>query len=154
VSHNPARPVAALVLLLALTGAYLGFELLVQDLAYTRAETELSFWGRDNYQPTPSAILDTGQTLRSLLERAPRHPDYLELQGRYAAWQAYWAEDVPASDALRREALASQHRSLLSRPAYRLGWSIMVEYASNANSGEAVLGLAQKRLESLQPPGS
>ncbi len=153
-SHHPARPVAALVLLLALMGAYLGFDLLVQDLAYTRAETELSFWGRDNYQPTPTAILDTGQTLQTLLERAPRHPDYLELQGRYTAWQAYWAEDVPASDALRREAVTSQHHSLLSRPAYRPGWSIMVEYATNANSGEAVLQLAQKRLESLQPPGS
>ena len=152
-SHHLTRPVAALVLLLALTGVYSGFDMLVQDLAYTRADTELSFWGRDDYQPKASAILDTGQTLQALVQSAPRHPDYLELQGRYSAWQAYWSEDVPASDALRREAVTSQHRSLLSRPAYRLGWSIMVEYAANANSSEALLRLAQQRLESLQPPG-
>jgi len=135
-----------------LAGIYFGFATLAQDLAYTRAETELSFWGRDNYQPTPPAILATGQTLRALVQRAPRHPDYLALQARYIAWQAYWSADVPASDALRRAAVTSQHRSLLSRPAYRLGWSIMVEYASNANSGEEVLSLAQQRLEALRSP--
>jgi hypothetical protein len=150
--HNPARPFAALVLLLALVGAYVGFDTLMQDLAYTRADTELSFWGRDGYQPTPAAILDTSQILKDLLQSAPHHPDYLELQGRYAAWQAYWTADVPASDVLRREAVASQRGSLLSRPSYRLGWSIMVEYASNASGSEALLQLAQRRLELLESP--
>jgi uncharacterized iron-regulated membrane protein len=151
VNHAPVRPIAVLLLLLALTGSYLGFDTLVQDLAYTRADTEIGYWGRGNYQPTPQAILETGQTLQALLERAPHHPEYLELQARYAAWQAYWSRDMRTRDALILDAVTSQHRALLSRPAHRHGWSKMVEYASSS-SDEAVLLLAQKRLESLQPP--
>jgi hypothetical protein len=149
-----ARPVAALMLLLTLTCVYFGLSLLVQDLAYTRAQTELSFWGRGNYQPTVQAIQAVSETLEDLLEGAPQHPEYLQLQANNFSWQAYWSQDMSTRDALNGEAVTNQYRALQSRPAHRQGWSKMVEYASRASSGRETLPLAQKRLALLQPPGN
>lgn len=141
-----------MLLLLVLTSVYCGYSLLVQDLAYTRAQTELSFWGRGNYKPTPQAILGVDQALQTLLEGAPGHPEYLELHAHYSAWQAYWTLDLLARDTLNGEAVTRQYRALVSRPAHRQGWSKMVKYASRASSGEVMRQLAQKRLQSLHPP--
>ena len=149
-----ARPVAALMLLLTLTCVYFGLSLLVQDLAYTRAQTELSFWGRGNYQPTVQAIQAVSETLEDLLEGAPQHPEYLQLQANNFSWQAYWSENMLIRDDLNGEAVISQYRALQSRPAHRQGWSKMVEYASRASSGRETLPLAQNRLALLQPPGN
>jgi hypothetical protein len=148
-----SRLVVAMMLLLVLTFVYCGNSLFVQDLAYTRAQTELSFWGRGNYQPTPQVVRDTSQTLDALLESAPRHPEYLELHALYSAWQAYWTQDLLARDTLNGQAAARQYRALMSRPAHRQGWSKMVEYASRVSTGESMFQLAQDRLVSLQPPG-
>jgi hypothetical protein len=154
VSLNPARLIAALLLIVALIGVYRGFATCLQNLAYTRAQTELSFWGRDTYQPTRQAIQTTAGTLQALLHAAPGHPEYLELQAHYLRWQAYWSDDLQSRDALGREAVEVQHQALLYRPAHRQGWSKMVEYASTASSGKVMLELAQTRLDSLRPPGN
>lgn len=150
-SLNPARPAAAIMLLLAVTGVYVGASSCAQNLAYTRAQTEISFWGRGDYQPTPQVIGDTGQNLQALLQEAPRHPENLTLQAYFTAWQAYWSPDLNTRDALNREAVEIQYLALLSRPAHRQGWLKMVEYASRASSAEMMLQLAQNRLASLQP---
>ncbi len=84
---------AAPILALALVGAYRGFTTFAQDLAFTNAQTELSFWGSDSYQPEPETIKYTGQTIDALLQNAPGHPEYLGLQANYAAWQAYWVKE-------------------------------------------------------------
>jgi hypothetical protein len=151
---SPTRPIAGMLLILVLICLYTGARISAQHLAYTRAQTELSFWGRGSYQPTPQAIRNTDKTLQGLLQAAPRHPENLELQAHYTAWQAYWSKDLNTRDTLNREAVEIQYRALLSRPAHRQGWSKMVEYASRSSAGEMMLQLAQKKLKSLLPPGS
>jgi hypothetical protein len=151
VTLNPARSVAILALVLAVAGGYFGFATLVQDLAYTRVQTELSFWGREDYEPSQQAIDDTANTLQFLLAKSPSHPDFLILQARYSAWRAYWSEDLYAQEVFSREAMAAQYRALESRPAHRHSWSTMVEYASRARDGEATRQFAQERLALLQP---
>ena len=150
-STSPARLMAAPVLALALVAAYTGFTLVAQDLAFTNAQTELSFWGRDKYQPEPKTIKYTGQRIDALLRNTRWHPEYLSLQANYAAWQAYWATDAMERASFNRQAMQSQHKALQSRPAHRHSWSKMVEYAARASSGEAMLQQAQARLQALQP---
>ena len=150
-STSPSRLIAAPILVLALVAAYTGFTTFAQDLAFTNAQTELGFWGRDSYQAEPKTIKLTGQTIDALLQSAPGHPEYLGLQANYAAWRAYWATDTMERASYNRQAVQSQHKALQSRPAHRHSWSKMVEYAARANSGEAMLQQAQARLQALQP---
>ena len=140
------------MLLAALIGIYLGYVLLVQDIAYTRAQTELSFWGRDNYQPSEQVIAETGDRLEGLLDSAPHHPEYQKLQALYNSWQAYWSSGMPERDSLNSETMSNQYGALLSRPAHRQDWSKMIEYASRARNGETMLQLAQDRQVLLSPP--
>lgn len=147
---DPSRWAAILALVLALMVGHFGFNVLVQDLAYTRAQTELSFWGRGDYQPTPQAVDDTEQTLQFLLAENPYHPEFLILQARYNAWQAYWSENLDMREVSSREAMLHQYRALESRPAHRQSWLTMVEYASRSRDGEALRQFAQARLALLQ----
>lgn len=150
-SRFPARIAAALALVLAITAGYFGFTLVLQDLAYTRVQTELGFWGRDDYHPLPQAVVETERTLQSLLLARPQHPDFLILLARYDAWQAYWSQDLRAREDFSRSALENQYLALESRPAHRHSWSTMVEYASRSRGGESEMQLAQARLEALLP---
>jgi hypothetical protein len=142
---------AAPILALALVGAHRGFTTFAQDLAFTNAQTELSFWGSDSYQPEPETIKYTGQTIDALLQNAPGHPEYLGLQANYAAWQAYWSKNRNNRASFNSQAVQSQHKALQSRPAHRHSWSKMVEYAARASTGEAILQQARARLQALQP---
>jgi hypothetical protein len=149
---KPARPAATVFLILALINLYSGISTCAQSMAFTRAQTELSFWGRGDYQPTPQTIEETKETLRGLLQVSPRHPENLELQAHSMLWQAYWSQELTTREALNREAVKTQYLALLSRPAHRQAWSKMVKYASRARNGEVMLQLAQERLELLRPP--
>ena len=150
-STSPSRLIAAPILVLALVAAYTGLTTFAQDLAFTNTQTELTFWGRDSYQPEPETIKYTGQAIDALLQNAPGHPEYLGLQANYAAWRAYWATDTIERVSFSQQAVQSQHAALQSRPAHRHGWSKMVEYASRASDGEVMLQQAQARLRALQP---
>jgi len=142
---------AAPILVLALVAAYTGFTTFAQDLAFTNAQTELSFWGRDNYQPEPKTIKHTGQAIQALLQSAPRHPEYRGLQASYAAWLSYWSENMDERAGFNSQAVQSQYIALQSRPAHRHSWTKMVEYADHASTGEAIRQQAQARLAALQP---
>ena len=150
-STSPARLMAAPILVLAVAAAYTGFTTFAQDLAFTNAQTELSFWGRDDYQPEPKTIKHTGQTINTLLQQVPGHPEYLGLQANYAAWQAYWAVDAVERACFNNQAAQSQNIALQSRPAHRHSWSKMVEYAARTSDSEAMLQQVQARLQALQP---
>jgi hypothetical protein len=140
---------AAPILALALVAAYTGFTTFAQDLAFTNAQTELSFWGSDSYQPEPETIKYTGQTIDALLQHAPGHPEYLGLQANYAAWQAYWATGTMERASYNQQAVRSQYKALQSRPAHRHSWTKLVEYASRTTTGEAVLNEAKAHLQAL-----
>ena len=149
-STSPAKLMAVPILALALVGAHRGLVTFRQDLAFTNAQTELSFWGRDTYQPESKTIRHTGHTIGTLLQDAPGHPEYLGLQANFAVWQAYRAKDPIERASFSRQAVQSQGAALQSRPAHRHSWSKMVEYASRATAGEAMLQQARARLQALQ----
>jgi hypothetical protein len=134
---------------MALMGVYTGFTTFAQDLAFSSARTELSFWGSDRYQPEPNTIERTGQSIDALLQGAPGNPEYLGLQANYAAWQAYWSENRDERAGFNGQAVQSQYKALQSRPAHRHSWSKMVEYASRTATGEAMLIDARDHLQAL-----
>ena len=80
------RAAAALALLLALAMVEQGFSLFQRDLAFTAAETEVSFWGQGDYQPTVEKREWVGQQLGELLAESPGNPEYQLLAASYYAW--------------------------------------------------------------------
>jgi hypothetical protein len=138
---------------LAITVAWQSATLFRLDLAFTATETELSFWGRDGYQPTDAARARIGKELDTLLERAPAHPDYLALAAYHHTWQAYREDDPTIAQVYALQAVNAQFAAQQNRPAYRQGWAKMVGYARRAGSDEgsaALVLLAQQRLDVLE----
>lgn len=146
---TPARLLALSALLLAITGACAGLFTVRQDLAFTRAQTEISFWGRGSYVPEAATIARTGHSVDALLAQSHGHPQYLALAAEYAIWRSHWAQDMAHKSSFAGQALSRQAAALQSRPAHRQSWLKMVEYASRTRDGEAVLKRAQTRLQAL-----
>lgn len=118
------------LLLVALLGALRAGNFFLQDLQYTQAQTEVSFWGRQGYMPTSQSIDQTSRAIESLLHRSPAHPGYLSLQANSYAWQSYWALDEGTTLQYAELALNSQGLALQSRPVHPLSQAKMVEYAA------------------------
>lgn len=123
-AEGQATRLCALALLaLSLWGAWQGATLAQRDFAFEAARTEVSFWGRDNYQPTESTIERTGNTLSNVIAQNP-HPEYLSVQAAYYTWRAYWE----GSNELAVAAVNSQQKALESRPAHPQDAKKLVEY--------------------------
>ena len=152
-----ATAITLAALALAITLAWQAATLFRLDLAFTAAETELSFWGRGNYQPTAATREHIQRELDALLAAAPGQPNYLALAAYHDAWLAYREDDPDAARPYALRAASAQFGAQQNRPAYRQGWEKMVGYARRAGSSKeaAALGaLAQQRLDALQPgPG-
>ena len=112
------RAGAFAALLLAVTITWQGLALLQRDLAFSAAETEVSFWGREGYQPTEATIARTGRQLEALLATAPEHPEYQLLAASYYAWRAWWADDAELEAQYTRMGQQAREIARQSRPAY------------------------------------
>ena len=112
------RTGAFAALLLALTMTWQGLALLQRDLAFSAAETEVSFWGREDYQPTEATRQRTGRQLEALLATAPEHPEYQLLAASYYAWRAWWADDAELEAQYTRMGQQAREIARQSRPAY------------------------------------
>lgn len=130
------RLFAAPFLVLALYGAAQAAGLLQQDLSFTETETEVSFWGRGNYQPTEATVLRTNLAMNHLLSTAPRHPAYLSLQANSYAWQAYWAQNVEATRQFTEKAVQLQTSAQQSRPAHLQSRAKLAEYAARLQDSQ------------------
>ena len=146
-----SRLMLVVVLMLTLLLVAQGCRLFQQDLAFTAAETELSFWGSESYHPPEPTIKRAGQTIESLLQQAPQHASYLELQAYYLSWLGYWSEDVELRLRFNDQAVQTQYRALQARPADRQAWLKMVEYSARTVDGETLLAEAQGRANALSP---
>ena len=124
--------------------------LFVENLQFTNAETEVSFWGRENYQPTAKAVKRSTRTIDALLSDSSRHPSYLSLHANVLAWLAYWEADESAQDLLVKQTIAVQIRAIKSRPAHRQSWIKLVEYLSNSNNSGETEKWARRQLAELQ----
>ena len=109
---------AALALLLALVMAWQGLGLMQRDLAFTAADTEVSFWGQGNYQPTAAKRDWVGQQVGDLLAQSPGNPDYQLLAASYYAWQAWWADDPELEQQYTQKGQQAREIARQSRPAY------------------------------------
>jgi len=146
---TPAAAALALATLgLAVTLAWQAATLFHLDLAFTATETELSFWGRGEYEPAEATRETTGRELDALLAAAPDHPDYLTLAAYHAAWLAYREDDPTVARPYALQAVDKQYAAQQNRPAYRQGWAKLVEYSRRAASDRGAL--AQQRLEALR----
>jgi len=142
---------AAPILVLTVFAVYQASTRFQQSVNYTSAQTEISFWGRANYQPEPATIERTGGAVAALVEQVPGHPDYLALQASYAIWIAHWAGDLEDKSAHAGQSVDSQYQALQSRPAHRHSWVKMVEYSARTPTGGGMLQQARGRLQLLQP---
>ena len=150
-SARPTPAAAALALAalgLAVTLAWQAATLFHLDLAFTATETELSFWGRGDYQPAEATRETTRRDLDALLAAAPEHPDYLTLAAYHAAWLAYWEDDPTVARPYALLAVDNQYAAQQNRPAYRQGWAKLVEYSRRAASDRGAL--AKHRVEALR----
>lgn len=146
-----ARASAVIALLVALTLVWQALGLLQRDLAFTTTETEVSFWGRGDYQPYEHTREATGRAVEQLVAAAPGQPDYLTLAASYYAWRGYWAEEAAVESEYNARALAAQYSAQRSRPAYRQGWESVLGYAARVEETGTQLAVAQQRLDALQP---
>jgi hypothetical protein len=143
---------ALVVTMLCVAQAFNAFQ---QNLLFTQAQTEVSFWGRGDYHPTPATIKATRQQLHALLNHSPSHPDYLALNANTAVWLTYWSwqESMVGQLDINQQAIASQHAALLSRPAHRFSWKTLAGYLGRGEStveNRALAVLAQERINLLQ----
>lgn len=146
---TPAKLLAGSVLALALVGVVQTAQLFRQDLRFSNAETEVSFWGRGNYHPDETTVGRTTGSITALLVIHPSQPDYLALQGAAAVWLAYWAEDDKAQAHFSRQSVAAQYAALEARPAHQRSWKKLAEYVGRSGNNEELAALAQARLKML-----
>jgi hypothetical protein len=147
--NHPSRLLTLPLLALALSGVVQAANLFSQNLEFTAAETEVSFWGRGNYHPEAATIARTSQAMESLLTSQPAHPDYLALQANALVWLAYWAQEAEARATYAEQAVSTQYAALESRPAHRPSWEKLLEYASRSEGNEPMATLAQARINAL-----
>jgi hypothetical protein len=147
--------VALLTLAVTVVCVAHAFSAFQQNLLFTRVQTEVSFWGRGDYHPTPATITATRQQLQTLVTHSPDHPDYLALRANAAVWLAYWSqqESTAGQPDNTQQAIASQQSALLSRPAHRFSWNKLAEYLGRGEltvENRALALLAQSRINTLQ----
>jgi len=127
-ASGQTRLLAAPIALLALYGTVQGASLFKHDLQFTKAETEVSFWGRGNYQPTPKTVSRTARAVENLVQHAPHNPAYRSLQANSFAWRAYWEADATTSQQYAQQAVGAQAAAVQARPAYYQGQVKLAEY--------------------------
>jgi hypothetical protein len=129
---------AALAVAVALAVGVESMGAVSQDLRYTRAAIEVSFWGRAQYRPVPSVVASTVAEIDALNAARPEHPDFLALAASADAWRGYFSLDRGAAAAHLGSALARQRAALARRPAWRHGWAQLGRYAQLAGQEDIV----------------
>lgn len=148
-----ARVLAVAALAPALAVAWQSTALCQRDLAFTAAETEVSFWGRGEYLPGSATRQRTERAVEALLAESPAQPDYLQLAASLFAWQGYWASDPWRETGYIRRAVEAQWAAQENRSAYRPGWELLETYADRAGDS-ATAELARTRLAALHSRSS
>jgi hypothetical protein len=150
-SAKAAKLVSLLAVPLALGIMTQALRLARSDLLFTQAETEVSFWGRDSYHPTPGTIEATGTVITKLVTLSPQHPDYLALQAAFHDWQAYWSKDFAATREFSARAVTEQYAALEERPAHRRSWLTLSRYASRVPETKTIRILSLEKGQKLSP---
>lgn len=140
---------AVIGLAIAAVMAWQSCALVAEDVAFTRLETEVSFWGRGEYIPSAATLATTEAALTELLAAAPRQPDYLALAAYLYSWRGNRPAQTAEAQNYRRRAVDAQYAAQVSRPAYRQGWQNMVVYAGRVEGLDALGNQASRWLAAL-----
>ncbi|TGD73107.1 hypothetical protein E4634_12565 [Mangrovimicrobium sediminis] len=120
------------------------------DLRLAPLATEVSFWGRDGYQPSPSRREQVAAGLSALREESPDHARLLTVSAARLDREARWATDTVESERLRDAAVTMQRRALGARPAHGQGWRMLIQYSPAGPRGEATRREAFEQLQTLR----
>lgn len=140
------RALALVACALALFTARCSSTLLRNDLEFTPLDTELSFWGRENYQPTQAMRAAMEAQIPALLARPPGHPDYLLLRASQLEWEAYWKGD----ESLAKQANQSRFLALQQRPTDARVWRQYRDTAIGIGAEPAQVAFAESQLAALR----
>lgn len=137
--------IALMLLLVAQAVAVLRAEVL-----FSSVETEVSFWGRRDYQPSGALRKRTDQRVSQLVSNWPQNANYLTLHANQLAWEGYWGGKTEAASQYWRRAAQAQRKALQYRPAHRQDWVKLLQYAAALDADTALQVEASARLETLQ----
>ena len=122
----------------------------LSDIHYSRANTELSFWARQDYQPQQFRVSMVDQNITAALVHWPGNPDYLEAKARLLMWQAYWQEQQALAENLSQEALLVKLNALERRPARRQSWVELAGDKARLGQNDAQWNLAVEKISRLK----
>ena len=109
-----ALPAMALAVWMAVAGARWVF----LDLTYAATEAELSFWGRETYQPTRIKVSLAERRLARLLQHQPANPNYQALQAYFWSWQGFFSTDMDQRLTFNQRAVDAQYAAATPPPAW------------------------------------
>jgi len=140
---------AAMFAGIALYSAASSFRLAQQDFLYTSVATEVSFWGRGDYEPTAFTTELAVRGVERLIQQAPANSKYLSLQAKLYSWQGYWAQDTSTKSEFGQMAVASQYSALGHRPAYLQSWKNLSEYVGRTRHNPSMAAQVASRMNTL-----
>ncbi|MEH6604189.1 MAG: hypothetical protein V7711_01290 [Pseudomonadales bacterium] len=128
------RFVSSTLLMVAFFSIFQAGSILLADLSFSDAKTEVGFWSSKSYQPTTLSKKNAQSNIQAAIAQWPQNPEYLSLQAHAHNWQAFWAVDEEVQVAEGHLAIRSQQQAQISRPAYKAGWAALQDY--KARMGE------------------
>jgi hypothetical protein len=149
-AHRINRYLLVLPLLAGLLpGIYQAGRLGLSDIHFSRAELELSFWGRQDYRPQQPRISAANENINAALAAWPENPDYLEVRAHLLMWQAYWEKQPALAARFSHEALALKIRALERRPARRQDWIELAGDKARLGQNDATWKMALEKSGNL-----
>ena len=128
---------------------FYAIEIGLSDIHFAKANTELSFWGRQDYRPQQSRVSTAWQNITAALAGWPGNPDYLDAKARLLMWQAYWEEQQALAENLSQQALEIKLNALARRPARRQSWFELAGDKASLGQNDATWNMAVEKINTL-----
>ncbi|KJS08350.1 MAG: hypothetical protein VR73_05885 [Gammaproteobacteria bacterium BRH_c0] len=143
------RAALAFAVLLLLMGMVQAVRIGLGNLAYVKAEHEVSAWHGDASQPTLVSIQRAESAIRSALRFAPDNPDALTLAAQIHGWKGFILARQQGNPALAAshyaETLDLLRQALRLRPAQAQTWALIAEYKTLLGERDKEWHLAKEK---------
>ncbi|AQA16916.1 hypothetical protein BST95_00445 [Halioglobus japonicus] len=113
-----ARAAVVSLLVVACGTAFSAATRIPADFKYTNLSTEVSFWGHNDYRPTPDTREATAAGIANLVNQYPQNADYHVLAARTYEWLAYFTFNPEAAVGYRQQSKNYQELAIKLRPAH------------------------------------
>jgi len=129
---------------------FYALKIAASDIHFANANTELSFWARQDYRPQQSRVSMAEKNINAALAGWPGNPDYLDAKARFLLWQSYWEERRALASTLSRQALELKLKALERRPARRQSWIDLARDKARLGQNDARFQLALEKIKTLK----